>query len=336
MKDIKRNTIILFGITIIVLFIVLKDNFILVLDNITNVNYLWISISLLFIVLYWIFQSLGLYTIAKEYSTTIKFKKIFEQTLITQFFNGVTPFSTGGQPMSVYMLTKSKIKATHATNIVVQNFILYQSALISMGIMALLVNWRMNLLIDNPILKNLIVLGFIVNTIVGIGLLFICFSTKFNKKIIFKVIDILSKIKLVKNANQKKNRWDKRINEFHNSALLLKEKKGIFVKGYIYNFLSLIAMYIIPLFILFSLNDYNSLNIINTLVTSAYVLIMGAFVPIPGGSGGIEYGYMQFFGNFISGSILSTSLLLWRFITYYLGILIGGIMLNFYKGGNKK
>lgn len=336
MKNIKKNTIILLAITIIVLFIVLKDNFILVLNNITNINHFWLSVSVVFIVIYWLFQALSLYTITKEYSKKIKFKNIYKQTLITQFFNGVTPFSTGGQPISIYMLTKSKIKATHATNIVLQNFILYQSALISVGTIALLINWRLNLFVDVPILKSFIVLGFLINIFVGIALLFVCFSTKFNKKVIFNTIDILGKIKLIKNINQKKLRWERRINEFHNSALLLKERKEIFIKGYVYNLLSLISMYIIPLFILFSLNDFNNLNIVNTIVTSAYVLIMGAFVPIPGGSGGIEYGYMQLFGNFISGHILSTSLLLWRFITYYLGILIGGIVLNLSKGGNKK
>ena len=104
MKNIKKNTIILLAITIIVLFIVLKDNFILVLNNITNINHFWLSVSVVFIVIYWLFQALSLYTITKEYSKKIKFKNIYKQTLITQFFNGVTPFSTGGQPISIYML----------------------------------------------------------------------------------------------------------------------------------------------------------------------------------------------------------------------------------------
>lgn len=336
MKNLKKNTIILLLITIIVLFVILKDNFILVLQNITNVNYMWIFLAILCVVFYWICQALSMYTIAKEYSKELKFKSIFQQTIITQFFNGITPFSTGGQPMSVYMLTKSKIKLTHATNIILQNFILYQLALIIIGVIAVLTNHYLNLFVNTQLLKNLIVLGFIVNTIVGLGLLFISFSTKFNKGFIFKILDVLSKIKLIKNKEEKKRNWERRIVEFHNSAELLKKKKNLFIKGFLYNFLGLISFYLVPLFVLFSLNDYDSLNVINTIASSAYVLIMGSFVPIPGGSGGVEYGYMQFFGNFTSGALLSTSLLLWRFITYYLGILIGGIMLNFYKGEDKK
>lgn len=336
MKNLKKNTIVLLLITLIVLFFILKDNFLLVLQNITNVNYIWILLSILCVALYWLCQALSMYTIAREYSKKLKFKSIFQQTLITQFFNGITPFSTGGQPMSVYMLNKSNIKLTHATNIVVQNFILYQSALISIGAIAVIINHYLNLFVNTPILKNLILLGFIVNTLVGVILLFISFSTKFNKGFIFKVLNVLNKLKIIKDKDQKEKQWEKRLQEFHDSAELLKKKKSLFIKGYLYNFAGLIAFYLVPLFILFSLKDYHSLNIINSIVSSAYVLIMGSFVPIPGGSGGVEYGYMQFFGNFTSGAILSTSLLLWRFITYYLGILIGGIMLNFYKGEDKK
>ena len=57
-------------------------------------------------------------------------------------------------------------------------------------------------------------------------------------------------------------------------------------------------------------------------------MLIGSFVPIPGGTGGLEYGYSAFYGFFVKGSVLSASMLIWRFITYYLGIIIGGILFN--------
>ena len=57
-------------------------------------------------------------------------------------------------------------------------------------------------------------------------------------------------------------------------------------------------------------------------------MILGSFVPIPGGTGGLEYGYTKFFGNFITGPALNASMLLWRFITYYLGLILGAIAVN--------
>ena len=79
------------------------------------------------------------------------------------------------------------------------------------------------------------------------------------------------------------------------------------------------------------MHDYNSLNAINTVTASAYVYVIGAFVPIPGASGGIEYGFTQFFGNFIKLSKISAVLLLWRFITYYFGVIVGALIFTFEK-----
>ena len=336
MNAIKKNTIILMIVTVIVLFFVLKDNFILVFKNITNINIFWIIVSLLCVLIYWISQSLTIHMMVKEYSNNIKFKTIFFQTLTTQFFNGVTPFSTGGQPMAIYMLTEEDVKPAHATSIILQNFLLYQMALLFIGGIAVILNYSLNLFPDSIVLRKLIALGFIINTIVGVVIILISFSKKFNKEFISKLIDFLSLIRIVKNKEKTKKKWCRLLDEFHNSASLLKKDKTLFIKGFTYNLIGLIFLYLTPIFILFSLKNYVSLNLINTISSSAYVFIMGAFVPIPGGSGGVEFGYLEFFKYFIPNSLLSTSLLLWRFITYYLGILIGGIALNFYKGGKEE
>ena len=76
------------------------------------------------------------------------------------------------------------------------------------------------------------------------------------------------------------------------------------------------------------MGDFTSYNLFLSIVTSAYVMLIGSFVPIPGGSGGLEYGFVAFFGNFLVGAKLTAVMLIWRFITYYLGIIIGAIMMN--------
>ena len=69
--------------------------------------------------------------------------------------------------MQVYMLKKSGVKLGAATNIIVQEFIMYQMALIVMGIFALLANWYYNFFTVSSTLQNLIILGFIINIIVN-------------------------------------------------------------------------------------------------------------------------------------------------------------------------
>ena len=120
----------------------------------------------------------------------------------------------------------------------------------------------------------------------------------------------------------------KKIEDYYNGFQEMKKRKGFLTMGVLGNIISLLCLYCVPIFILYAMHDFSSLNIVETLVASAYVYIMGSFIPIPGASGGIEYGFTQFYGNFISISKIAAVVLVWRFITYYLGIIIGAIVFN--------
>ena len=84
------------------------------------------------------------------------------------------------------------------------------------------------------------------------------------------------------------------------------------------------------MFIFFSIKVYD-VNIVESIVCSSYTYFVGSFVPIPGGTGGLEYGFIEFFRVFSSSAIISTCMILWRFITYYLSMILGSISLIFVK-----
>ena len=121
---------------------------------------------------------------------------------------------------------------------------------------------------------------------------------------------------------------------FHEGAKILMEDKSKFIMNIFYNILALSVLYLVPFFLLFGMGEVN-INPTDVLVSSAYTMLIGAFVPIPGATGGIEYGYVSFFGQFIKGPILNASMLLWRGITYYVGLIIGAITLGLKKDVKK-
>ena len=84
-----------------------------------------------------------------------------------------------------------------------------------------------------------------------------------------------------------------------------------------------------PYFVILALaKETVNITPLTSICASAYVLIIGSFVPIPGASVGIEFGYLKFFGNFVTGSLLKASLLIWRSISYYLPMIIGGVLFS--------
>ena len=330
------NTLIILVITSVVLYFALKDNFDKTLHIILNANKLLILLVIVIMLVAFSLQSYGLYKIAKEYNNELSFKDIFKQIIIVQFFNGITPFSTGGQPMQVYMLNKSGLSIANSTITILQNSILFQVALVLCGILAVLFNRLYSIFGNDELLARLTILGFIFNVIAGIGLLLFTFSTSLDKKITFLIINILNKIKIIKNKNKHIEKWNKEFEEFENSGKKLRKNTKLTITVIFVNFLAFILLSLIPYFIIKATDPYSSITIVHSIVGTMYVYLISAFVPIPGGSGGIEFSFSKFFSPIvISNSVISASLILWRFITYYVPMIIGAIVLNFFRKHEK-
>lgn len=324
--NIKKNTILLLIITTIILYIILKDDMEDIIRAFQTIDIKFILIALIFFFLSIFLKGYVNYLITND-KKKVSLMEAIKHNMIAQFFNGITPFSTGGQPMEVYMLTEHDISVPQATNQTIQSFIFYQIALVICGILAVLYNFIFHIFPKVKLLQHLVLLGFAINIAVVVVLILVSSSKTITNKISDLSINILKKFKI----KVKEKEIRQKFNDFHNGFKELKKRKNLFVTGVTLNIASLLCLYSIPVFILYSMGDFSNLTIVDTLVSSAYVYVIGAFVPIPGASGGIEYGFTQFFGNFISLNKISAVLILWRFITYYLGIIIGGTLFSIEK-----
>ena len=161
-------------------------------------------------------------------------------------------------------------------------------------------------------------------------LVVVSFSNRFNHFLLNKGTWFLNKIRIVKDKDKFLEKWSEKVDDFHEGAEYLKKNKLLCLRTFIYNLCYLGLVYVMPFFVILALSHGQMENVtwVKSMVASAYVLIIGSFVPIPGASGGIEFGYFQFFGNFIKGSLLRASLLVWRSISYYLPMILGAVLFN--------
>mgnify|MGYP000953967909 FL=1 len=324
------NVIVLALVTCLVLYFSLKDNFNTIINEIINVNIFWLVISFLLAISFWFFKAIATTRIANIFKKDYSIKQGMRLVLETNFFHAITPFAVGGQPYEIYSLKKSKLKITEATNVSIVNFIVYQIALVLLGIIAIVYNHHFVLLKENDLLKNLVVVGFLVNFIVIVALFLLTCTKKINKILMKFIIKVLNKIHIVKNKDEKIKQFNEYLNEFHQGAKILLQDKKLFIKLIFVHFIGLISSYLIPLTLAYAMG-ISSYTGIEAIVLSSYVMLIGAFVPIPGGTGGLEYGFMTFYGSFIKGSKLNAIMLLWRFITYYFAMILGAILLGIRK-----
>jgi hypothetical protein len=329
-KVIKKvgSFVLIFLFTALVLYFSLKDNYEEIINQIININKFYLLLSFLLIICYWILKAIVMKISVRKFKSNFTFKEAFRLVLETNFFHAVTPFASGGQPYEIYSLTRSKLKVTEATNVSIQNFIVYQIALVFLGIIAVVFNLFSHIFPNTNFLKNLVTIGFLANLVVIIVLFIISFTKKLNKIIVNFIIKVLNKIKIVKDKEKTINNFEKYLQDFNEGAKILVKDKKIFILMILCNFLALILFYIIPYVLLQGITNDINMNIYECIITSAYIMMIGSFVPIPGGTGGLEYAFVVFYSNFITGPILNAVMLLWRFITYYFGMIVGAITLN--------
>ncbi len=312
----------------LVLYFSLKDDFNTIVSTILNINKIWIIVAFIFLFIYYLLRALSIKIIARKFKKNYSFKSSLRMVLETNFFHAITPFASGGQPYEIYSLNKTGLKVADAISVSIGNFITYQIALVSLGIIAIISNLLFNI-IEASILKGLIILGFIINFLVIVVLLWIAVSKKTDRNILYIIIDICGKLKLIKNPKAKKESLREYLNEFtEGSEILFKDKKSMFFL-IMYHLISLVILYLIPFTLFIGIGV--DIKITDVIVIMSYVMLIGSFVPIPGGTGGLEYGFVAFFSKYIVGSKVNAIMLVWRFITYYFGMILGALVLNIKK-----
>ena len=329
----KKAGLIIAIITFIVLYFTLKNNYKLVINLLFSANIWWIFISLCLALLYIFLMGLVTRNLVGEYKKFSIFKA-FKFQLMTNFCNAATPFSSGGPPFQLYQFKKEGLRINNGTSIIIKAAIINETALL----ITILVSLSLNLIFDifpmTPLLTSLLAFGVFVNALFLVVIIIIPHNKKVLKKIIKFVNNLLFKLKIVKDKEKSLEKWNTFLEDFSKNSKVLVNDKKRFLKLIMLNVLALTSLNLIPLTILFSFNNFNAYNIMTSIVLTSFVSIIGSFVPLPGGSGGQEYSFILLYSRYITDPLLSSVMLLWRFMSYYFPMIIGAIIFNL-KGERK-
>lgn len=245
----------------------------------------------------------------------------FRIPLIQALFNAITPFSSGGQPSQLAAMVQMGVEGGRATSILLMKFIIYQMAVLFAYVSTIVFGFNM-VTSKFGSLALFIFIGFILHISSIIFLLAIMFAYNWTKKMTLKVMDFLEKFI----SNEKVDKWRsatiEKIDTFYAEGQNLKREKKKLIYSSLLTILQLLCFYSIPFFILLALNIKQSW--INVTQMNIMIIMFMSIVPIPGGSGGAEYSFQTLFATFIHSNILLIlGMFIWRFVTYFLGIILG-------------
>ncbi len=298
----------------------------------TEIIWFWIVIALLSEVMFMMFESTIFYILIKDKYRHFRFIDAIKVTMMGAFWSAVTPSSTGGQPMQIYLLHTRGVEVGFSTSRLMQKFMIYQVVLNVINIVAVLIN--LQFILNSPnvqLVIFLLVLGFISQTAVTAMFLLFSFSPKLSRKLIMLFAKILSKIKIVKNLDDKIASIDKQLETFHTSNKDIYRTPRLLIPSILLTICQFVAMFMVTYFIYLALG-FNEANPLQIMSCQAYVNLMSGMIPLPGASGAAELGFTAFFSVFFLRGTLKSAALIWRFINYYGVIFVTAPFAYFTKG----
>ncbi len=324
-KGVKNNyfnlALCAFSFVFLLVYLFVVDDVSEVVKNLQSLNWAWISVAVLFMVMYWLLEAYVLHLTLKPLHSTQRLGVTFRISMIGQYFNAITPFASGGQPMQAYFLLKRGMPLGKSMTGLLTKFIIYQITLTFYCLTMLLLRYQYFATHRSTLMIGVLV-GFIIQLAVMVLLISAAFFKSGTIRFVTWLIHLLTKIKIVRHPKEKLIYWSNELEIFHDQFQYLLKNKGQLIKMCLLSALQLTAFFIIGnvIYRSFGLSGEDSLAMI---ACQAFVLLITSFVPLPGALLAAEGVFFLFFSLYFPENQISLAIIMWRFITFYFPIIVG-------------
>lgn len=287
------------------------------------VNKKFIFIGFLLMVLYIILECTIINILIKTIQKTkVRFLAV-KIAMMGFYYNLVTPFASGSQPMQIYALNKYDINLSKSIAIVTNKTVLFQTVVTIYSAVIIFLNIEVlkNELSSILVLMNI---GMIMNIVSLLGGMLIVLSPNTMKIIVKVIVNILYRLKIFKSLNKKIHTINRFINEYSYSIkLFIKNKKALCLS---------IILTIIQLTVFFSISycvykafNLNGLSLFKVLALQVFLYMSVSPIPTPGNVGANEVAFLTIFANVFPGNIIGYSVFLYSIYVYYFLVVVCGL-----------
>lgn len=328
-KKIIFNLIFFIALIVITFYVILKDQNVLGIFNLMlNSNKAFILIAILCMFIYLTLEGVNLLrTLRISGNKDIKLASALKYAFIGFFFSAITPAASGGQPMQIYYMHRDRISASGATLALLMNLCSFQIITISMALFSLIFLGRY---IQGGMIA-LFVIGIALNS-TALGLLIIgIFSRRISKWFVNFAIKVLKKFK-VKNIDAKIEKLNNELDKYQATSKYIKQNKNVMWKMLLTTLAQIVIYYTIPYWVYRSIG-FSNVNIIKMIGLQAILYATVSGIPLPGAVGVSESGFMNIFKQIFTEETISGAMLINRGVSFYLFVIISGlvVIVNLFK-----
>ncbi len=299
-----------------------------VVARLLSIHPLYLLISLSLVVVSWVLEALKMTVLIDALGERLRYRTSLKIALIGGFAAGITPFDTGGEPVQVYLLHREGIALGDCTAIVAVKGLSGALARLCLGIaialwfVAARVSWSLP-----PTLNAVLTAG--ISVYAALLLMFWYFtarpeqinllarrvgSSRLARQFVGrrKVINLVSSL-------------EKTINDFRVGVnTFAREKRRHLALVALLSLATWLLVLFVPVLLLRGLGV--SSPVAHVLLTALVFYLAAAYAPTPGSSGAAELGFAALFGRIVPLHLLGVFVLMWRLITYYSTMFLGGLL----------
>lgn len=275
-------------------------------------------------VLYVFFNALTMHHFLRVQGYPVKLTESIHAAMIGIYYCNVTPGATGGQPMEMYALSKYGVPLGISGSGMAVKFVVFQSVLLVVGAILWIVHYDFVHEYAGSCWW-FVLLGYLANFVTIGMVILMAISKKAVRWIIKKCINIGVRLHICKDPVVSSEKWEQHCTSFLNSVQQMMKRPGDLLIQCLIALGQLLSLMLIILAVYHSFQLEGASNA--ELITMGVLLYIGAsYTPLPGASGAQEGGFAVMFRGIFPDALLFVALMIWRFSTYYLSVLVGAVI----------
>ena len=267
-------------------------------------------------------QALSTFSALRTMGSALPFHKTLNVSLLGEFYSFITPGASGGQPMQAVHLHKKGVPMGDATIALVIHYICYHVILLTMDVVLGLI-YRAFVAIHVGASLVFLIIGFLFNLCLVIGALMLSFYQR-PIRWLLKQITALMERWHIGNPEGLREKFSATADSFYRGMRLIAGHRAECARQLLFAAGRLLCMSSVFCFICRGLGQ-NSAGYGRLVTLGVMQYTSAGYTPLPGASGAQEGIFSLYFGRLLPGDLLLSGLLAWRFITYYLVLIVGGI-----------
>lgn len=250
-----------------------------------------------------------------------KARKVARRTvLLGRYYDNITPAAVGGQPFQIYYMRKnSGLPSGVSTSIPLFGMVSGQVGFIIIAVLCFLFG---SLSIENAALIATACFGLLFYAFWPVVIMIATFLPKGATELINLIVKFLAKIHVVKNKEETIKKAEYEVTEYARCVKMILKSRGLFAKTILISVVFHILISMIPFFVLTAFGG--EVDFLPCFVTTVAITSAVYFVPTPGNAGAAEGTFYVVFSALSEGYVF-WAMLVWRFFSYYVYIIMGPI-----------